>query len=278
VLPSILAELPGLDAYQSEKNSLDTLSTLDPSRCPKYSTKALVKVINEDTFNAAIQLASSISPASCNSSIPVANSRVAVLNLASDKNPGGGWRSGAGAQEESLCYRSSLALSLHRRYYPFGPEEGIYTPDVVIIRSAMGNGHSVLTPAISPADLPVVSVLSVAAIRRPRKKTVPTPEKGGPDTAKSAFADESDKELTKSKMRLILRMAAVKGHSSLVLGALGCGAFKNPPEDVANCWLEVLKEDEFSGGWWRQVWFAILDRKSEGNFEVFRRILGGLAI
>ena len=81
--------------------------------------------------------------------------------------------------------------------------------------------------------------------------------------------------MTKEKMRLCLRMAASRGHGLLVLGALGCGAFGNPPEEVAACWLEVLRDDEFGGGWWREIWFAVFDGRNEGNFEVFERVLGG---
>lgn len=78
-------------------------------------------------------------------------------------------------------------------------------------------------------------------------------------------------------MRLVLRMAASKGHTSIVLGALGCGAFENPPEDVAHCWLEVLREDEFSGNWWKDVVFAVYDSNDtqDGNFNIFRTILHG---
>lgn len=73
-------------------------------------------------------------------------------------------------------------------------------------------------------------------------------------------------------------MAARRGHRSLVLGAMGCGAFKNPPEEVAICWLEVLRENEFKGGWWDGIWFAIFDSKKEGNFEIFERVLSGVEI
>lgn len=78
-------------------------------------------------------------------------------------------------------------------------------------------------------------------------------------------------------MRLALRMAASHGKRSLVLGAFGCGVYANPPEDVAQCWLEVLQDDEFrlAGNWWRDVCFAIYDPKGEGNYDVFRRVLDG---
>jgi uncharacterized protein (TIGR02452 family) len=73
-------------------------------------------------------------------------------------------------------------------------------------------------------------------------------------------------------------MAAARGHSLLVLGALGCGAFRNPPREVARLWAEVLGEAEFAGGWWREIVFAVLDTRREGNLEVFEEVLEGLEI
>mgnify|MGYP000199309063 CR=1 FL=1 len=65
------------------------------------------------------------------------------------------------------------------------------------------------------------------------------------------------------------------GHDSLVLGALGCGAFCNPPRHIARLFHEVMEEPEFLNKY-RYLVFAIIDdhnsRKShnpEGNFKPF---------
>ena len=55
----------------------------------------------------------------------------------------------------------------------------------------------------------------------------------------------------------MLREMAGKGHTNLVLGALGCGAFQNPPELVARLFKEVFQEEEFKGRF-ESVDFAIL--------------------
>ncbi|KAK1990957.1 hypothetical protein LX36DRAFT_375425 [Colletotrichum falcatum] len=261
VLPQILSYLPHLDAARSESLHMDYLAPLRAPACPAHRPRARVRTVNADTLNAAVDLAA----------LRPDGGRVAVLNMASDIHPGGGWLKGAVAQEEAMCYRSSLYLSLHARYYPLKRRGGVYTPDVVVVRGDMAGGHRLLVPdGVAYADLPVVSVLSVAAIRRPevvrRRQDA------------YVFARAADRELTKEKMRLCLRMAASRGHSLLVLGALGCGAFRNPPEEIAACWLEVLGEAEFGGGWWREVWFAVYDRKNEGNFEVFDDVLGGVEV
>lgn len=270
VLPDILQDLPNIHASRSEVLYYDALPPLKAADCPKRtpSGRTAIKIVNDDSFNAAISLAASKTPAS---------GRVAVLNMASNVSPGGGWLKGARAQEEALCYRSSLYLSLHRRYYPWKQRMGIYTPDVVVIRSDQDSGHKLLVPDISPVDLPVVSVLSIAALRTPPVDRITFDTPGG-TVEKLVYSRPSDRELTKTKMRLCLRMAAQRDHGLLVLGALGCGAFRNPPKEVANCWLEVLKEAEFQGGWWEEVWFAVFDKRNEGNLEIFEEVLGNVEI
>jgi hypothetical protein len=295
VLPGILQQLPQLDAERAEKLDYGTLAPLDPTQCPKFSIVSpstttdgdsagktnnvhgtKISVVNEDTYNAAMALASS-SPAQDRQTtltLSARNTRVVVLNLASDKTPGGGWLNGSTAQEEALCYRSSLALSLDKSHYPWTPLMGFYTRDVVIIRSAMGAGHRLLTPNIAANDLPVVSVISVAGIRNPPLK----PAENDTTGKKKGFKNDADRDLTKKKMRFTLRIAARERHELLVFGAIGCGAFHNPPEEVADCWKEVLDEDEFKGGWWREISFAVFDRNNEGNFEVFEKTLGNQVI
>lgn len=223
--------------------------------------------MNEDTFNAALDLAQA-----CPN-----GGRVAVLNLASDVRAGGGWLKGARAQEEALCYRSSLYLSLHMKYYPFASQTtALYTPDVVIIREDMESGHRLLCPPMAPHDLPVVSVVSVAALRKPDIQRVRasqnTLSRGTHAVDRDMFAHAPDRDATMAKMRIALRVMASRGHRLIVLGALGCGAFGNPKEDVALCWKEVLSEPEFRG-WWQGVVFAVMDKRNEGNFAVFRDTL-----
>lgn len=322
VTPIIMADIPHLNATNSELLTLgDDLPMLDPSRCPQFATNGYlgtpIRVVNKDAFDAAIALRDSAAPTLAavmtESSLPEhiqigRVGRVAVLNLASERNPGGGWLGGASAQEEALCFRSSLAASLHKRFYPLPTRGGIYTPDVVLFRSSMAAGHRLLVPEMAALSLPVVSVLSVAAIRRPKvkreviivrntstathdavlsrdelrqvrrekkNKALGEEEK---QVGRLLFADPEARVLTKDKMRLCLRMAASRGHVLLVLGAMGCGAFRNPPEEVADCWLEVLSEEEFAVGWFKEIWFAVYDRRGGGNFETFESALDGKVV
>lgn len=268
-LPDILRTLPNIHASRSESFFLDRLPALTPAECPRRTRngRTNLHVIPGDTFNVATRVGISAAPDA---------GRVAVLNMASHVSPGGGWLNGAMAQEEALCYRSSLALSLHRRYYPWKQRMGIYTPDVVIVRSDMASGHK-LSDVADSAYFPVVSAISIAALRCPPLRRVQENTPGGV-REREVFAKDADRSLTKDKMRLCLRIAARQGHRNLVLGALGCGAFRNPPEEIARCWLEVLRDAEFQGGWWDGIWFAVFDSKNDGNHDVFMRMLDGVEV
>ncbi|KAJ4111459.1 hypothetical protein NW768_011813 [Fusarium equiseti] len=280
VLPDLLKELGTKDkAEAATKYSFESLHHLHPNMCPSFPLPATIKVVNSDTLNAAIEL-SSLSygnfPGSVRGSKPPL-----VVNFANRHSPGGGWLNGAMAQEEALCYRSSLAMSLNKRLYPMQRNEAIYSPYVLIMRKDLASGHEIMD--VPASDLPVVSAVTVAALHKPPVKTLNVKSQveyeykssGSDKVQKRVFAHDRDRDTTKAKMRLCLRMAAVNRHDMLVLGALGCGVYSNPPEDVAHCWLEVLRENEFSGNWWREVWFAVFDPKGEGNCEVFQKVLDG---
>ncbi|KAK4130489.1 hypothetical protein BT67DRAFT_343245, partial [Trichocladium antarcticum] len=359
---TIAAGLPHLSPMNSEKLDLETLPDLDPTKCPRFrsptdpstSYGTTVRVFNQDSFDAAIGMpsvvltipastprtptqaadaealdhlkASAASPENLDSCTAA---RVAVLNMASETKPGGGWLKGTSAQEEALCYRSTLAASLHRKLYPIAPRAGLYTRDVVVLRESHADGHSLMVPETDLRELPVLSALTVAGIRRPEVKgkaagdvgvelaaTEPVTAEEKPRTVAAlveedaatetaeldeagtndargkqwkdgknkgrrgplVFADPAARDLTKDKMRLCLRMAATKGHAMLVLGAIGCGAFGNPPHEIVACWSEVLGESEFAGGWFKEIWFAVFDRRNEGNFEVFRDVFDGKVV
>lgn len=81
-------------------------------------------------------------------------------------------------------------------------------------------------------------------------------------------------------MRLSLRIAATNGHVNIVLGVLGNLASSKftPDEDLAWCWLAVLREWEFNakangGSWWKNIVVAVYAPDDEGWFEIFQDVL-----
>ena len=206
--------------------------------------------------------------------------RPAVLNMANRQTPGGGVLGGAGAQEENLFRRSDLFVSLYpfvdfceqyglvrdrRHSYPLDRRTGgIHSPDVTFFRASEANGYRLLKVPFS------VSVITVPAINGPELVAGP----------RGMRIVDSLVEPTREKIRTILRIAGSHRHDALVLGAFGCGAFRNPPAHVAELFAEVFCEPEFDGRF-RVIQFAILDdhnsRKAhnpDGNVLPFLRVFG----
>lgn len=61
-------------------------------------------------------------------------------------------------------------------------------------------------------------------------------------------------DITRCKIRTIFRIGLLYGHDSLVLGAFGCGAFHNPPAEVARLFHEVMEEEELFMEFNEKVW------------------------
>ena len=190
---------------------------------------------------------------------------VLVLNFANPVNPGGGVRRGAVAQEEDLCRRSSLLLSLEsdtaRRYYEFnrglsdtlGSDALVISPTVEVIRDSDGE----------LLDKPFVcSVLSCAA---------PMLVDGDGGLEMAAY-----EALLAKRMRGMIKCAAYLGYNRLVLGAWGCGAFGNDAHVVSDLFLDTLRNLDYNkrnaSDLFDSIDFAVLDREhGQRKFHEFER-------
>lgn len=181
-----------------------------------------------------------------------------VLNMASPSSPGGGWMNGAGAQEESLFYRSDYNFHIPHEAYPFASlVTCIYTPNVHVFREGESKGFAFLPPS----EVREVAFVAAAALKKPMLTA-------------DGMLTPGDLEMTKIKIRRVLRVALNHGHDSIVLGAWGCGAFANPPRSVARAFRDVFYEDAFLLRF-RAIEFAIFDdhnAKKEGNYTPFAEI------
>eukprot|EP00727_Mastigamoeba_balamuthi_P010654 m51a1_g6210 hypothetical protein (804) ;mRNA; f:153976-157455 len=170
-------------------------------------------------------------------------SRPLVLNLAAHASPGGGFLYGHWAQEEGLMRRSNYWMAIDPRVgtprvrYPLPRLGGCYTPGVAVFRAPEAEGYAFLEAPI------LMDFFAVAAWRNPPLD--------GPGRLARNIANDM---LT--KIRLALAVAAATGHDSVVLGALGCGAFANPPRHVAQLFRQAVTE---LGCYFRIVTFAIFD-------------------
>lgn len=179
--------------------------------------------------------------------------KFACLNFASYANPGGGYRGRPFPQEENLFCRSNLPElmdnKLVKKYYPLATLESFVTFDVKVNKnSVFADIEEFLTDVISMPALQLVGFGSKSF-----KMTRQTVE-----------------DVTFAKMKRIFDIAAHYKMERLILGAWGCGAYCNDPEDISQ-WFKYYLENEFKGVF-KEVVFAIPDKKSE-NFQIFEKNL-----
>ena len=194
---------------------------------------------------------------------------------------------GALAQEESLCTRSTLFASLPDDFYRLPEDGAIYSPDVLVFRDAEQQD-------LPKQDCFFIDVISCAALRFPDLVPVERPDRarsgnGGAELIDSLeagrlservrerearwdyeYADETSREAMVLKVRLILQIAKEKRITHLVLGALGCGAYGNPPTEVARIFRRVICGSRRRPGVTgiEEIVFAIFDDGE--NLSVFR--------
>lgn len=195
-----------------------------------------------------------------------------VLNMASYKQPGGGVINGSSAQEEDIFRRTTIALSLFQ-YHPIGERYGIkvneehsypldlnwgaiYSPNIYYIKKGRDKGYKRRKNLGDP-----FGVISIAAIKHPELI----------DGEMAPWA----KDVTRNKIHQMLSIPYRCDHDALVLGAFGCGAYGNPPSQMAALFKEVLERDEYKY-LYDKIVFAILEDKNshkghnpEGNLQPF---------
>lgn len=232
--------------YSINSNKVYNETFISDKRKDKYS--ADIEVIVNTSFNTAKQYSQF--------------GKVAVLNFANPHFPGGGVKNGAMAQEECLCRSSNLYLCLsaenvYNDYYlynrniknKFFSDRLIYTKDVTVFKDDSD------VPQLMPqSEWFQVDVITCAA----------------PYIADRKYTNKTVlKELFKSRIKNIFESAIDNNVDVLVLGAFGCGAFKNPPSVVAKAFHEVIEENNYKN-YFKHILFAIKRGKNH-NADAFMK-------
>jgi uncharacterized protein (TIGR02452 family) len=178
--------------------------------------------------------------------------RIAVLNFASARNPGGGYLGGAKAQEEDLCRNALLYPCLLRAPDFYAAHRAsadllyshrvIWSPDVPVHRG--GDGRLLAEPY-------PVSFLTSAA-----------PNAGEALRREPGLRDRIRRVLVQRAER-VLAVAAHHGARRLVLGAWGCGVFRNDPGEVADAFHTHLAVGGAFSSVFERVVFAVWDRSPD---------------
>ena len=207
------------------------------------------EVANETSLQGSLRLAAS-----------QVHGRVGVLNFASARNPGGGFINGAQAQEETLARSSGLYPSLlkcrgnynyHRRHRSgLYSDRMIFSPGCPVFRRDDGAllEHPYLVDFInSPAP-------NAGSVRRNQPSLV-----------------EKIESVLRERAAKVLALAVHHRCDALVLGAWGCGVFRNDPAMVAGAFHDLLVPDDAPyRGRIRTVLFSVLDTsESQRTYRTF---------
>ncbi|MEV0381142.1 TIGR02452 family protein [Nonomuraea sp. NPDC050643] len=193
--------------------------------------------------------------------------RIAVLNFASARNPGGGYLGGAKAQEEDLCRHALLYPCLLEApdYYAghraspdlLYSDHVIWSPEVPVHRG--GDGR------LLPDPYPVSFL------------TCPAPN-AGQVLRRDPDAGERIRQALHRRAARVLAVAAHHGVRQMVLGAWGCGVFRNDPREVAEAFHALLTGDGAVASAFERVVFAVWDRSPESvNRAAFTDRFAGAA-
>lgn len=178
--------------------------------------------------------------------------RIGVLNFASAKNPGGGFLRGAQAQEESLARSSGLYKSLLKcpEYYNFNRSNGsLLYSDYMI--------YSPGCPIFKKDDGTLLSTSYIVDFI-----TSPAPNAGEIEKKQPEDKDKINEVLYVRGAKL-LSLAAYHECDALVLGAWGCGVFRNDPAIVAQMFADLLLANGQFSGRFKSVLFSVLDTRGE---------------
>lgn len=195
----------------------------------------------------------------------------AALNMAHNNRPGDNVFWGKQTEEASLFRVSDYFLSLFpsrnptlKKQLPNGKYHvpkfgGIYSPRVFVFRDTGDANFRYLSPP--------VEVAFIASL--PYNMCHHSPHHNSPGSRGGYVEGE------KKKIRAILRIAALKGHTVVILSDFGCDEHHNHPKVLSRIFREVLLESEFKGIF-QVVDFAIPATATTQLFLDFSRNLNGL--
>lgn len=178
-----------------------------------------------------------------------------ILNFADDLDAGGVVDNGNSAQEESLWRRTNLCATQLQSFYPLhiNPQEGVYSPLVSVFKDTEENDCVDLEKPWTAA------FIAVPGLKFP-----------GVNSQKKVCL--SDLMLMRQKCELIFQVGKQNGHDSLVLGPLGCGVWRSPPQHIAEIMCSVCNTYK---GVFKHITFACLTRgpaANNSNYTIFSNV------
>jgi uncharacterized protein (TIGR02452 family) len=241
IAAEVAAAKLGTKLYDSPLPASNVLQSVRPN--------ARIEVTNESTFAALQRLRHS------------GHENIGCLNFASAKNPGGGFLNGAEAQEEALSRASALydCLLCAPAYYE---------------RNRSHHSCLYLDLIIASPQVPFFRDDAGELLEEPVLATVitaPAPNAGAVSRNEPDRVFEIEPTLRRRATQ-VLHAAVDTGVEHIVLGAWGCGVFRNDPHLVAKTFDMLVQPGGSYATQFKQVIFAVFDPTMSGaNFQASKQ-------
>jgi len=80
-------------------------------------------------------------------------------------------------------------------------------------------------------------------------------------------------KLMKIRMRKVLALFAEKKNTDIILGAYGCGVFRNDPYTIVKYWKELLYDENYIS-YFENIIFAVFDNsKNQECIKAFEKLV-----
>lgn len=183
--------------------------------------------------------------------------KVAVLNFASYRNPGGRFLDGSMAQEEALCHASYLynVLKGLPEYYEWNNQHknnalytnrAIYSPGILFNPETRNEFRCDVVTCAAPNLNPYYKYNN------------------------GSITLQENAKVLNSRMAFLLKIAIENNVDTFILGAWGCGVFRQSPTEVAKFFMKNIYA--YSSSSIKNFVFAIPDKDSE-NYLAFEEVL-----
>lgn len=151
--------------------------------------------------------------------------KVAALNFASFKNPGGMFLKGSKAQEECLCMNSTLypVLDSFRDTY--------YEPNKKLLNRALYTDRALYTPDVIFESKELTVKADIITCAAPNKYAAQKYQN---------VSDEENEKALRNRLLFIRDIVIDQGVDTLILGAFGCGVFGQNTQQVADLMDEIF--------------------------------------
>lgn len=185
--------------------------------------------------------------------------KIAVLNFASYKNPGGMFLNGSGAQEECLCAESTLYNVLKAFNADLRQTENIpcfYAWNRKHLNHAEYLNRALYSPNIIFSRNEKIIKADVLTCAAPNYKTA---------SSYQNITKEQNSRIFQSRISFLADICRKENVDILIAGAYGCGVFGQDPAETAELFL-----NRFSQSGTNVVFAVPTGRNDNGNFEAFQ--------